>query len=71
MITYTLFIWTVVAMAGTGTGAYTKIEKDWRPLSEFSGLNFSDKPHGVQEMCESAARQLALKPDSYRCVRTR
>ncbi len=70
-MTYTLFIWTVVAMAGTGTSAYTTIEKDWRPLAEFNSLYHRDEPNKAQELCEAAARQLGLKPQLYRCVRTK
>ncbi len=58
-MTYILMIWTAVAMAGdrhVQQKAY-----DWRPIGEFSRADF----------CESAANQLGIKPDRYRCVRNR
>ena len=69
-MTYTLFIWTVVAMAGTGTGPYTKIEKDWRPIAEFRIEEGRMNKKTALEMCEAGARELVLKRENYRCVRT-
>lgn len=69
---YILMLWTVVGYAGTGTSTYTK--HDWRPLGEFqaeisnSGLQTGKT---AQQMCEDAARQLNLKADTYRCVRSK
>ena len=53
---YTLFIWTVVAMArGIGT------ESDWRPMAQFES----------QQLCMAGARLLVIKDDRYRCVKTK
>lgn len=60
---YILVIWTVVGYAGAGTQYsfdYRK-ELDWRPIGEFH----------AKDMCEDAARQLALKVERYRCVRSK
>lgn len=53
---YALIIWTVI----TSTGNYTlqHHERDWRVLTETSGV----------KACEAAAQQLGLKPEKYRCV---
>ena len=64
---YILMIWTVVGHAGMSHSTSTKM--DWRPLGEFY-----DSPHAgktAQQMCEDAARQLGLKSDAYRCVRSK
>jgi len=67
-----LMIWTVVGV-GDAKGSPTVIKYDWRPLGEFhmkegrSGENQKT----ARQMCEDAARQLALKSDSYRCVRSK
>ena len=61
---YTLYIWTVIAMAGdrhVQQKAY-----DWRPVGEFYDFNAGNG----QEKCEAAARQLGLKTENYRCVRS-
>lgn len=72
---YSLFIWTTVAAFGQGTGAYgTKQFKDWRPLGEFQAeLLNSGFQNGktAQQMCEDAARQLGLKSENYRCIRSK
>jgi hypothetical protein len=68
---YTLMIWTVVGFAGAGTqtSTYYKTERDWRPLGEF--YNSVDVGKNGREMCEDAARQLGLKYENYRCVRSK
>lgn len=66
-MTYILMIWTVVAMAGDRhqqSKAY-----DWRQLAEFQDSNIP--PQLAQEKCEAAARQLGLKMENYRCVRSK
>lgn len=66
-MSYILMIWTVVAMAGdrhVQPKAY-----DWRPIGEFHDSNIP--PQLAQEKCEAAARQLGLKSDAYRCVRSK
>lgn len=67
---YILMIWTVVG-ASDSQGGSMKAYHDWRPLGEFhmEGGRIGLKP--AKEMCEDAARQLSLKPDSYRCVRSK
>ena len=59
-MSYILVIWTIVGYAGTQVSTHTKY--DWRPIGEF---------HGTQANCEIAARQLSLKPEAYRCVRSK
>jgi hypothetical protein len=69
---YILLIWTVVGYGGTKSGLHTK--HDWRPLGEFySETNGHGFQNGktAQQMCEDAARQLGLKNDAYRCVRSK
>ena len=64
-MTWTLMIWTVVAMAGDRH--YQAREYGWKPLAEFHDSTYP--PQLAQEKCEAAAKQLGLK--EYRCVRTR
>lgn len=64
---YILMIWTVVGYAGTQSSTHTKM--DWRPLGEF--YNVPDTGKTAQQMCEDAARQLGLKSENYRCVRSK
>jgi hypothetical protein len=64
-MTYILMIWTVVAMAGDRfhqAKAY-----DWRPIGEY----YSSGAETGRERCEDAARQLGLKAENYRCVRSK
>jgi hypothetical protein len=65
---YILMIWTVVGV-GDAKGSPTVVKYDWRPLGEF--YNSPDAGKNAQQMCEAAARQLALKSDAYRCVRSK
>jgi hypothetical protein len=64
---YTLYLWTVVAMAGDRH--YQAKAMDWRPVGEFH--NTSVNAYNAQEKCEEAARQLGLKKENYRCVRSK
>jgi hypothetical protein len=67
MMTYILMIWTVVAM----NNGYVK--SDWRPLGEFhyeDGRIGENKKTPLQ-MCEAAAKELAIKSTAYRCVRSK
>jgi len=66
---YILLIWTVVGYGGTKSGLHTK--HDWRPLGEFHMEEGRMGKKTAQEMCEDAARELALKKDRYRCVRSK
>jgi hypothetical protein len=56
---YTLYLWTVVAMAGDRV--YQEKHMDWRPIGEFAS----------KEMCEDGARQLGIKAEKFRCVRSK
>jgi hypothetical protein len=68
-MTYILMIWTVVGLGGAGT-QYSrdyKIERDWRPLGVYETSAAST---GLQ-LCEAAAKQLGIKYEMYRCVRSK
>jgi hypothetical protein len=65
-----LMIWTVVGV-GDAKGSPTVIKMDWRPLGEFHMEQGRMNMKSAREMCEEAARQLALKSESYRCVRSK
>jgi len=67
---YILVIWTVVG-ASDSRGGSMKAYHDWRPIGEFhmEGGRFNRRT--ALEMCEDAARQLGLKTDAYRCVRSK
>ncbi len=67
--TYILVIWTVVGYAGTSHSTHTKM--DWRPIGEFHLEQGRLGGKSALEMCEDAARQLALKAENYRCVRSK
>ncbi len=70
--TYILVIWTVVGAFGQGTGTYIPKEyRDWRPIGEFHLDQGRMGGKSALEMCEEGARQLALKPENYRCVRSK
>ena len=72
---YILMIWTAVA-ASDAKGSDMKVYYDWRSLGEFyqslerDGSSFK-KYKSALEMCETAASQLGIKSDKYRCVRSR
>ena len=66
-MTYILMIWTLVAMAGDRH--YQAKAHEWRPIGEFHDSNIP--PQLAKEKCESAARQLGLKTENYRCVRNK
>lgn len=68
-MTYILMIWTVVAMAGDRH--YQAKAYDYRPIGEFHMEEGRMGKKTAQEMCEEAARQLGLKTDNYRCVRSK
>jgi hypothetical protein len=71
-MTYILMIWTVVAMGGDRH--YQAKAYDWRPVSEFQKEMGKAGPQlgkTAQEMCEDAARQLGLKIENYRCIRSK
>ena len=63
-MTYILIIWTAVACA------HSACKYDWRPLGEFH-QEVLERKISAQEMCENAARQLNIKTNAYRCVRSR
>jgi hypothetical protein len=65
-------IWTVVAMGGDRH--YQAKAYDWRPVGEFQkemGMSGPQLGKTAQKMCEDAARQLGLKSENYRCVRSK
>jgi hypothetical protein len=66
---YILMIWTTVAMAGDRF--HQAKAMDWRPIGEFHLEEGRMGKKTAQEMCESAARQLGLKTDAYRCVQSK
>lgn len=70
---YILMIWTVVAVGGDRHGIGGKVA-DWRPIGEFhnetSTGGFSTPKRALQ-MCEDAAKQLGLKAENYRCIRSK
>jgi hypothetical protein len=61
-------LWTAVTANGTSnmTG---NITYDWRPMAEFHA-DYGVKD-SAQTKCQSAARQLGLKSDRYRCIHTK
>lgn len=64
-MTYILMIYTIVALGPNPTQA-----SDWRPLGEFHMID-QGRTKTALEMCEDAARQLGIKSDRYRCVRSK
>lgn len=70
---YILMIWTVVGVGAADKSANI-IKLDWRPLGEFHAeLLNSGFQNGktAQQMCEQAARELGLKTENYRCIRSK
>ena len=71
---YILVIWTAVVGGVRPNYSSIEIERDWRPIGEFhaellnSGFQTSKT---ARQMCEDAARQLALKSENYRCIRSK
>lgn len=71
MITYTLFVWTVVAVAGDHHGV-SKQAMDWRALTTVESYYMTDKnPEVMMAKCEDVARQLSIPKERYRCIRTK
>lgn len=70
--TYILVIWTIVGYAGAGTQYSTNYKKeyDWRPIGEFRMEEGRMGNRSAKEMCEEAARELALSKERYRCIRS-
>lgn len=66
---YILVIWTVVGAGGMSHSIVTKM--DWRPIGEFHMEGGRMNKKTALEMCEDAARQLGLKTENYRCVRSK
>ena len=66
---YILMIWTAVAGGVRPNYSALEVQRDWRPLGEF--YNSPDTGKNAQQMCEDAARQLAINSDKYRCVRSK
>ena len=53
-----------------GGDRYQPKAMDWRPLGEFH-QEIQERKYNAKEMCEQAARELGLKTENYRCVRSR
>jgi hypothetical protein len=71
---YVLMIWTAVAGGVRPNYSGLELQRDWRPLGEFHAeLLNSGFQNGktAQQMCEDAARQLGLKSENYRCIRSK
>ena len=66
---YILMIFTAVAGGVRPNYSGLEVQRDWRPLGEF--YNSPDTGKNAQQMCEDAARQLAINSDKYRCVRSK
>lgn len=62
---YALIIWTIVGMAGTNLSVTYRY--DWRPIATFT----STAQANALELCKAGAAQLNIKPENYRCVRTK
>jgi hypothetical protein len=69
-LVYILMIWTVVGV-GDAKGSRTVVKHDWRPLGEFHLEEGRMGRKSALQMCEEAAKQLGLKSDNYRCVRSK
>lgn len=65
---YILMIWTTVA-ATTVPGSSITVQRDWRPLGEF--YHHGDGTKSAKQMCEDAAKELGLKIENFRCVRSK
>jgi hypothetical protein len=69
-MSYILMIWTAVAAAGGGgAGGFHRVEYSWRPIGEFH--TNATSATSAQQLCRDAARELGLKPENYRCVRSK
>lgn len=66
--TYILVIWTAVA-ASDSDRSIRKVYMDWRPIGEFQTTAVPRTE--AKDLCEEAAKQLVLKPENYRCVRSK
>ena len=71
-ISYILVIWTVVGVGASDRYANV-IKYDWRPIAEFQLENGRVGPSlkTAEQMCHDGAKQLGLKSENYRCVRTK
>jgi hypothetical protein len=66
---YILVIWTAVAGGVRPNYSGLEVQRDWRPIGEFHNSPHAGK--NAQQMCEDAARQLGLKSENYRCIRSK
>ena len=62
---FTLFIWTVIACS------QSHCKYDWRPIGEFISINEVNGRTDAKAMCEDAGRQMGIKVENYRCIRTK
>lgn len=62
---YALIIWTIVGVGGNSS--LFDRQRDWRPIAVFQ----TNHQLSALEMCQAGAKQLNIKPELYRCVRTK
>lgn len=62
---FLLVIWSVVGYAGTQFSTHTKM--DWRPIGQFEAPNTGE----ALARCESAAKNMSIEPDKFRCLRSK
>ncbi len=69
---YALMLYTVVAMATPSGSSRPNSEMDWRPIAEFKDFVTTSKASTTyaKDKCEQAAKEMNLKPEKYRCIRT-
>lgn len=65
-------LYTVVAMATPAGSSQPKTEMDWRSIAEFKDYvtNSKDSTTYAKDKCEQAAKEMNLKTEKYRCIRT-
>jgi hypothetical protein len=70
-MTYILYVWTVVGLVGSHHGIGGQA-MDWRANGIYESSTFNTEGYvDGRDKCEQAARQLGLKSDKYRCVRSK
>ena len=66
---YILMIFTAVAGGVRPNYSGLEVQRDWRPLGEFH--NVPDTGKNALQMCTEAAQQLQLRPEAFRCIRSK
>jgi hypothetical protein len=70
-MTYTLFVWTVVA-AAAGWQEMPRTYKDWRAVATVESIGrMEDNQDTMLAKCAGVARELNIDRERYRCVRTK